>query len=72
MALTNVATCLQTEGPQERDFINSIADIKVNDQPLFTILARDMIDNGNPKIKLAACELLSNLSLSRSVIEQAE
>ena len=72
MALTNVATCLQSDGTTERDFINGIATVEVGDKTLFTVLVDRFLGSGNSRIKLAACELVSNLSLSRSVVDAAE
>ena len=52
------------------------ADVKSNEaaesRTLYRVLTRTFIFEKNDRIKVAACELLSNLSLSETLNEMAE
>lgn len=76
LALTNVASCLSATGAQERDFVNQIAKLdcgpKDKSSKLLSFLQYELLLHKNPRVQLAACELLSNLSLSESIVALAE
>ena len=63
MSLTNISSCLQANS----DFAEEIAKLPCGEQSLYSMLTKDLMKEKNDKIKLAAAELLSNLSLSKTV-----
>ena len=64
LSLTNISSCLQANS----DFAEEIAKLPCGqDKNLYSLLAKDLLFEKNDKIKLAAAELLSNLSLSKTV-----
>mmetsp|Transcript_10405 Transcript_10405/g.17461 ORF Transcript_10405/g.17461 Transcript_10405/m.17461 type:complete len:173 (+) Transcript_10405:2206-2724(+) len=79
MALINISTSFQgSRNPNDVSEVSKLVNLEcglknvdqaVQNRPstLYKVLAKGLITDKNPRVKLAACELLSNLSLSQEV-----